>query len=415
MSEATGSGEGGGSAVTGGSGGSGSSSGAGRASGPGGSGGTGGRLDPVLARGERLARVRDAMREAGVDVLCCSLGADLPWLTGYEAMPLERITMLVLPVDDEATLVVPALEAPRVAHDARLFAMRPWAESENPIGVIASLVGSRAELAISDRCWSGHLLALQSALPTARWRPASAVTAPLRSVKDAAEIAALEAAGAAADRVAEALLSGEIPLVGRREADVSKELGERLVAEGHHHVNFAIVGSGPNSASPHHEAGERVIREGEAVVCDFGGTLYLGDTVGYCSDTTRTVFTGEPPAEFAELYEVLESAQRQAVEAAVVGASCESVDAAGRQPIEKAGYGEAFIHRIGHGIGIEEHEDPYMVEGNTTPIVPGHAFSVEPGIYLEGRFGARIEDIVVASEVGPIPCNRSDHSLHVVV
>jgi Xaa-Pro aminopeptidase len=371
-------------------------------------------FDPVLTRAERLARTRDAMRAAGVDVLLLSLGADLPWLTGYEAMPLERITMLVLPADDEATLVVPALEAPRVAHDARLFALRPWRETEDPVAIIAGLVGARGELAVADRAWAVHLLALQESLSGAKFRPASDVTAPLRAVKDAAEIAALRAAGAAADRVAAALLAGEIRLVGRTEAEVSKELGRRLVAEGHYKVNFAIVGSGPNSASPHHEPGGRVIAAGDVVVCDFGGALRLDDTVGYCSDITRTVVTGEPDPTFAALYTVLGSAQAAAVEAAVIGTPCEAVDAAGRDPIAAAGYGDAFIHRIGHGIGLEEHEDPYLVSGNATPLAAGNAFSVEPGIYLAGRFGARIEDIVVATEDGPLPCNLADHSLHVV-
>jgi Xaa-Pro aminopeptidase len=371
-------------------------------------------FDPVLARGERLARTRDAMRQAGVDVLLLSLGADLPWLTGYEAMPLERITMLVLPADDDATLVVPALEAPRVNHDARLFSMRPWRETEDPISIIADLVGARSELAISDRSWAVHLLALQQSLAGATFRLASAVTSPLRSVKDVDEIAALQAAGAAADRVAAALLAGEIRLIGRSEAEVSTEIGRRLIVEGHHSVNFAIVGSGPNSASPHHEPGERIIGAGEPVVCDFGGSLRLEDTVGYCSDITRTVVTGDPDPEFAALYSVLEAAQAVAVEAAVVGVRCEAVDAAGRDPITEAGYGDAFIHRIGHGIGIEEHEDPYMVAGNDTAVVAGHAFSVEPGIYLAGRFGARIEDILVATDSGPLRCNVADHSLHVV-
>lgn len=373
-------------------------------------------VDPALARSERMERVRHAMRERGVDALLLSLGADLPWLSGYEAMPLERITLLVMPVDDEATLVVPALEAPRVAHDARLFSLRPWKETEDPIALIASLVGHRRRLAISDRAWAFHVLGLQHALDGADWQPASTVTSPLRSVKDPAEIAALQAAGAAADRVSEALFAGEMRLVGRTEAEVSKEIGERLVAEGHKRANFAIVASGPNSASPHHGAGERVIGEGEPVVCDFGGSYYLGDTVGYCSDTTRTVVTGgrEIDPEWRELYAVLEKAQSEALEAAVVGASCEGVDAVGREIIAAAGYGEAFIHRIGHGIGIEEHEDPYLVSGNSERLVAGNAFSIEPGIYLAGRYGARIEDIAVAAESGPIACNTSDHSLHVV-
>jgi len=370
--------------------------------------------DAVFARAARFSRVRERMREMGVDALLLSLGADLPWLTGYEAMPLERLTMLVFPVDDQATLVVPGLEAPRVAHDPRLFAMRPWAEREQPAEIVAALVGKPKRLAISDRCWASHLLELEREIPSAQWASARAVVGPLRAVKDTQEIAALRAAGAAADQVAASLLAGEIALIGRTEAEVSGELSRRLRESGHDRVNFAIVGSGPNSASPHHEPGARVIGRGEVVVCDFGGSLHLGEGVGYCSDITRTVVTGEPEAEFLELYEVLRLAQEAAVASAVVGTPCEQVDRAGRDPIKAAGYGGAFIHRIGHGIGIEEHEDPYMVEGNPTPLVGGHAFSVEPGIYLSGRFGARIEDIVIATDDGPLACNRADRALTVV-
>ena len=350
------------------------------------------------------------MADVGVDALLLSLGADLPWLTGYEAMPLERLTMLVLPADgDTPTLVVPGLEAPRVEEQADLFALRPWGETEDPVAVVASLVGARRRLAISDRAWATFLIGLQSSIPDATWQRSSVVTSPLRAVKDAAEVAALRAAAAAADRVAAQLLGGEIPLVGRREAEVSADLGRRLRAEGHDKVNFAIVGSGPNAASPHHEPGDRVIGAGEAVVCDFGGTMD-----GYCSDITRTVFTGSPPAEFRELYDVLQGAQAAAVAAATVGTSCEAVDAAARSLIADAGFGDHFIHRTGHGIGLEEHEDPYLVSGNAAPLEPGHAFSIEPGIYLAGRWGARIEDIVVASSSGPDSLNRASHDLHVV-
>lgn len=367
--------------------------------------------DPTAARLARLARVREAMEAEGVDALLLSLGADLPWLSGYEAMPLERLTMLVVPSDGEATLVVPALEAPRVAVDERLFRLRPWQESESPFAIVASLVGERRRLGISDRTWAAHLLALRDVLPQASFFPASRTTSPLRSVKDAAEIAALRAAGAAADRVSEAIFSGEVRLIGRSELEVSREISDRLLAEGHARVNFAIVGSGPNSASPHHAPGPRRIGPGEAVVLDFGGTLHLDDTVGYCSDTTRTVFTGEPAAEFAELYSVLEEAQRVSVGAAVVGQACEEVDRTGREMIAEAGFGEAFLHRIGHGIGIEEHEDPYLVEGNDTVLAPGHAFSIEPGIYLPDRFGMRLEDIVVVRPDGGERLNVASHDL----
>jgi Xaa-Pro aminopeptidase len=370
--------------------------------------------DHSLARATRFARVRDRMRELEVDALLLSLGADMPWLTGYEPMPLERLTMLVVPADDDATLVVPELEASRVDHDPRLYAMRPWSEHEQPAELVAGLVGRRTRLAVSDRCWASHLLELERSIPQARWLTAREVVGPLRAVKDAQEVAVLRAAGKAADAVAEALQGGEIALVGRSEADVSTEISARLAAEGHDRVNFAIVASGPNSASPHHQAGRRVIGRGEVVVCDFGGSLRLGDGVGYCSDITRTVVTGKPDPEFLELFGVLHFAQAAAVAAAVVGTPCEQVDHAGRELINAAGYGKAFIHRIGHGIGIEEHEDPYIVAGNPTPLVAGHAFSVEPGIYLSGRFGARIEDIVIATDAGPLACNQADHFLAVV-
>jgi len=370
--------------------------------------------DPAAARLVRAERVRAAMRAQGVEALLLSIGADLPWLSGYEAMPLERPTVLVFPSDSQATLVVPQLEAPRVVEDERLFALRSYADGEDAVALVASLVGTRSSLAVSDRCWAMLLLELQRALPQASWRRASEVTARLRAVKDASEIAALVAAGAAADRVAEALLAGEIALIGRSEAEVSAELGVRLRAEGHAKVNFAIVGSGPNAASPHHEPGERRIGRGETVVCDFGGTLHLDGDVGYCSDITRTVVTGEPDDELATLYGVLQEAQSAAVAAVRSGVACEEIDRVGRRIIASAGYGDAFIHRIGHGIGIEEHEDPYLVEGNSALLRSGHAFSVEPGIYLSGRMGARIEDIVVAIAGGALACNTADHALHVV-
>ncbi|MGH9054484.1 MAG: aminopeptidase P family protein [Acidimicrobiales bacterium] len=359
---------------------------------------------------ERAERVRRRMRDLGIEVLLLSLGADLPWLTGYDAMPLERLTMLVAPSDAPATLVVPLLEAPRVREAPEVFTVRPWEEHEDPVAIVAELAGRRRRMAVSDRTWATFVLALQRALPGVDWSPSSTVTAPLRAVKDPEEVEALASASSAADRVAGRLLAGDIPLVGRSERDVSLELGRQLIEEGHQKVNFAIVGSGPNSASPHHDAGSRVIGPAEPVVCDFGGTMD-----GYCSDVTRTVWTGAsaPPAEFAEMYSLLQRAQAAGVAAATVRTACSVVDAAARGVIAGGGYGEAFIHRTGHGIGVEEHEDPYIVAGNDTAIVAGHAFSVEPGIYLAGRYGARIEDIVVATDAGPRPLNVVSHDLTV--
>lgn len=363
-------------------------------------------------RAARLQRVQKRMEELGVDVMLLSLGADLPWLTGYEAMPLERLTMLVVPRDDLATLVVPRLEAPRVEEDLDVFRVRPWSEHEDPIQLVAALAGvagALEEVAVSDRTWATFVLALQATMPAAYWRPASQITGPLRAVKDDDEVEALAAASAAADRVATQLLGGDVPLIGRTEWEVSQDIGRRLVAEGHQKVNFAIVGSGPNSASPHHEPAGRRIQAGEPVVCDFGGTMD-----GYCSDITRTVWTGEPSIEQRNIYDVLQEAQAAGVAAARIGVSCEAVDDAPRRIIADAGYGDAFIHRTGHGIGLEEHEDPYIVEGNATPLEAGHAFSVEPGIYLSGRWGARIEDIVVATPGGPRSLNAVTHDLTVV-
>ena len=364
----------------------------------------------------RLARAHEAMSITGVDALLLSLGADLPWLSGYVAMPLERLTMLVVPAagsNEQATLVVPALEAPRVTPVPEVFSIRPWGEMEDPVEIVASLVrrctGTAPALAISDRAWATFLLQLEAALPDATWRTASTVTAPLRAIKDAAEVEALAKAAAAADRVAASLLGGEIALVRRTEREVSAELSRRLLEEGNEKVNFAIVGSGPNSASPHHEPGERVIQPREPVVCDFGGTLE-----GYCSDITRTVFTGEPSRELAKIYGVVAKAQAAGVVAAQVGELCSGVDGAARRVIDDAGFGEYFVHRTGHGIGLEEHEDPYMVAGNSTPLTAGNAFSVEPGIYVPDRYGVRIEDIVVATMRGPRPLNLADHALTVV-
>ncbi len=363
---------------------------------------------------ERLDQAQALMVEQGVDVLMLSVGADLPYFCGYEAMPLERLTMLVVPRDAAATLVVPRLEAPRVTERPDVFGIRPWDETEDPVAIVADLAGSARTAAVGDQMWSRFLVELMEATPSVSWRRASEVTAPIRSVKDTGEIERLRAAGAAVDRIAARLQQGETELVGRTEAEVSAELGRQILAEGHHRVNFAIVAAGPNAASPHHEPGSRLIGAGEVVLCDFGGTMVGDDGVGYCSDITRCVYTAEPPAEFSELYDVLFSAQAAAVAAAAVGTAAQDVDRTARSLIAAAGYGEYFVHRTGHGIGTEAHEDPYIVEGNPEPLIAGNAFSVEPGIYVPGRWGARLEDIVAASPAGPDPLNRADHRLAVV-
>jgi Xaa-Pro aminopeptidase len=374
---------------------------------------------------ERLAAAARAAAERGFDALLVGVGPDLRYLTGYGAMPLERLTMLVVH-PGPARLVVPLLEEP--AARAAVGSSVPivtWGETDDPHALVAGFargvaaagsaagVAATLRVAVSDRLWASHLLRLQAALPGASFVPASSVLRELRMVKDLWEVERLRAAARAADRVVAAIAAG--PLVGRTEVDVAREVRERLVDEGHEVAEFAIVASGPNSASPHHEASERVIRAGEPIVLDIGGLL-----AGYGSDITRTLWvTGGVPAngpddEFLRLFGLVREAQAEASSAVRPGMPAERLDAVARGIIAAGGYGDRFIHRLGHGIGLEVHEDPYLVEGNSEPLVEGSAFSVEPGIYLEGRYGARIEDIVVCGPSGPIVLNEAPHDLYVV-
>jgi Xaa-Pro aminopeptidase len=356
----------------------------------------------------RISRVRDEMARQDVDVLLLSAGPDLPYLTGYEAMPLPRLTMLVLPRSGDVRLVVPKLEAPRVETGEALFELVPWPDGDDPITLVAAMLGGARTIAVGDQTWARFVLDLQRTLPRdVRWSRAHDVTTPVRVVKDDEEIARLQRAASAVDTVAVAMR--DQPFAGRREIDVHRELVDRMLELGHQRANFAIVGAAANAASPHHEPTERVIDDGDVVLCDFGGTMD-----GYCSDITRMFSVGTPPSEVVDAYAVLHEAQEAGVRAAVVGAPCESVDAAARNVITAAGFGEQFVHRTGHGIGTEAHEDPYMVAGNTETIVAGHAFSVEPGIYLTGRFGLRLEDIVVATAEGPRRLNEAPRDIAIV-
>jgi len=359
---------------------------------------------------ERLERARQAMRAQGVDVALLSLGLDMPYLTGYNAMPLERLTMLVLPANGDAVMVIPRLEAPRVQPMPNVFSLHPWNETDDPVAITAELVRSAAPssrvVAVGDQMWARFLVDLMPLLPNTQYRRSVDVIGSLRMRKDSAEIEALRAAGSAVDKIAAELQAGRIALVGRTEAQVSADLSARIIAQGHDVVNFAIVAAGENAASPHHHPGSRVIQPNEIVLCDFGGTMN-----GYCSDITRCVYTGEPSSEVAEAYAVLFEAEAAAVRAATVGTPCEEVDAVARRVITAAGFGEYFIHRTGHGIGLDAHEDPYIVSGNSLALEAGHAFSIEPGIYMPGKWGMRLEDIVVATIDGPDSMNHADHHL----
>jgi Xaa-Pro aminopeptidase len=364
---------------------------------------------------ERLARAGAATETAGLAATLIGVGSDLRYLTGYAAMPLERLTVLVLRPGEAPVIVVPRLERGAAEEGLRTtIEIRTWEETDDPYQLAASGIARSGRVAISDSMLAMHLLGIQRALGSdAHYEVASTILRDLRMRKDPEEIALLREAAHAADRVVGQIAGGR--LVGRTEADVAREVRQRLIDEGHDEAMFAIVASGPNSASPHHEASDRVIRAGEPIVLDIGGTLG-----GYGSDMTRTIWvtggdaTNGPSEPFRHLFNVLHTAQSAATAAVRPGVPCESIDASARTIIDAEGYGEAFFHRTGHGIGLDGHEDPYLVAGNHLLLDAGMAFSVEPGIYLSGEFGARIEDIVVCGDDGPIVLNEAPRELLVV-
>lgn len=354
---------------------------------------------------ERIARARAAMAGQGVDALLLSVGSDLPYLTGYRAMANERLTMLVLTASD-AVVVVPELEAPRIV-DREGLEVRPWGESEDPAAIVASVVGAPESILVGSETWSRFTLALEGHLDGSRFSDAEPLMAGLRIIKDEAEAAALRTAGAQVDSVAAQLADERFS--SRSEIDLSRRIAELTLAAGHDAAGFAIVASGPNGASPHHEPGDRVMGIGDVVVVDFGGQLN-----GYWSDTSRTFSIGEPDDEIVEAYGVLAAAQEAAVAAVAPGVAAEALDAAARRIIDDAGYGAWFIHRTGHGIGMDVHEQPYLVAGNADPVQAGMAFSIEPGIYPPQRWGMRIEDIVLVTSDGVERLNNSSRRLVVV-
>ncbi len=361
---------------------------------------------------DRIDRARQAAGAAGLDALLVTPGADMRYLTGYHALPLERLTCLVIPVDGDPVLVVPGLEkAAAEASPASGLGLEilGWAETDDPYALVAErLPKGVRRVAVDNHMWAEKVLAFQAALPGAEQSLAGEVLRPLRMRKSPAEIEALRRAGAAIDRVHRRM--GEWLRPGRAEREVARDIAEAIIEAGHVTCDFVIVGSGPNGASPHHEVSDRVIRPGDPVVVDIGGTTHDG----YCSDSTRTYAVGEPHDDFRELYAVLRRAQQAQTEAIRPGLTAQELDAVGRDIIEDAGYGDHFIHRTGHGIGLETHEDPYIVAGNELPLEPGMAFSVEPGIYLPGRFGARIEDIAVCTPEGGERLNLTGRDLVVL-
>jgi len=357
----------------------------------------------------RMARAADSAAEAGLAGVIVAPGPDLVHLTGYRPVSTERLTLLVLRAGEEPVLVVPTLEAPdaAAAAGAPALALRDWTDGKDPYAVAAPLLGDRGRFGVSDNAWAMHLLGLQRALPDTTYTSLTEALPMLRAVKDAAELERLAAAGAAADATYEEIL--KVRFSGRRETDVAADLAALLQHFGHSQVDFTVVGSGPNGANPHHEAGTRTIERGDMVVLDFGGLKH-----GYGSDTSRTVHVGEPTAEEQRVHDIVREAQQAGCAAVRPGVACQEIDRAARAVILEFGYGERFIHRTGHGIGVTTHEPPYMIEGEEQPLVPGMCFSVEPGIYLPGRFGVRIEDIVTVTEDGGRRLNATPRELAVV-
>jgi D-alanyl-D-alanine dipeptidase len=358
---------------------------------------------------DRRTRAAVKLRERGFGALLVSPGPDLFYLAGYQMFPSERLTCLVLDRDGKATLVCPELEGPRAAVAAPDIARSTWGETDDPFAAVAALVRASGAVAVADQMWAALFLKLQAALPDRTFAPASEITRELRMRKDPAELEALRLVSESADRAYARMLDRSF--AGRTEREIGADLAELLRAEGHDEVGFTIVASGANGASPHHETGDRRIAEGDTIVLDFGGAMR-----GYRSDITRTVHVGATAGrEEQKVHDVVRRSQEAGYAAARKEASAESVDTAARRVIVDAGYGEFFIHRTGHGIGLEGHEHPYLVRGNRERLEPGMAFSIEPGIYLPGRFGVRIEDIAVIDADGSArPLNRADHAFATV-
>ncbi|CQD15633.1 dipeptidase PepE [Mycobacterium lentiflavum] len=362
----------------------------------------------VYAR--RLAAAAAATAEAGLGGLVITPGYDLRYLSGSRAQTFERLTALVVPASGDPTVVVPRLELASLKGSAIAelgLAVRDWVDGDDPYQLVLAALGGPAAVAVTDSMPALHLLPLAGLLGVSPVL-ATDILRTLRMVKEECEIDALRKAGSAIDRVHARVPEFLIP--GRTEADVAADIAEAIVAEGHSDVSFIIVGSGPHGADPHHSYSDRELQTGDIVVVDIGGAY----EPGYHSDSTRTYSLGEPDAVVAEQYSLLQRAQRAAYDAVRPGVTASQVDAAARDVLTEAGLGEFFVHRTGHGIGLSVHEEPYIVKGNDLPLTAGMAFSIEPGIYFPGRWGARIEDIVVVTEDGALPVNNRPHELVVV-
>jgi len=358
----------------------------------------------------RLDRASVLAAEAGLDAVIVGPGPDLQYLVGVEGDTIERLTALVLGPGIAPTVIVPRMELAKVrttAVGSLGMALSDWVDGENPYDLVAAAAGTVARVGVSDALPALHVIPIGERLG-ARLERATPVLREGRMIKDAAEIAELRRAGEAIDAVHRRV--PEWLRAGRTEREVAADIAEAIVAEGHRTVEFVIVGSGPNGADPHHEVSDRVIEDGDIVVVDIGGAV----PSGYNSDSTRTYVVGTPDPEAAARIAVLVQAQQAAVDAARPGATASEVDGAARQVLADAGLADAFLHRTGHGIGVSVHEEPYIAPGNDLVLREGMAFSIEPGIYFAGSWGARIEDIVVLTVDGCERLNTAEHSLRSV-
>lgn len=364
---------------------------------------------------EIISRLQQVLPEHGVAAMVITPGADLRYVAGYDAKPLERLTALVIPVAGSAFMVAPELESHEALSSAFGTAggeVITWGETEDPFAIVASRISALppGALAVDDHMWAERVLRLRALLPDRDQIAAGEILRGMRVMKTEQEIACLQEAADAIDAV-----HAQVPSIlrpGITEAEAGALIADAILKAGHVSVDFVIVGSGPNGASPHHSVSDRVMQVGDPVVVDIGGTM----PSGYCSDCTRTYVLGEPAAEYQAAYDVLLSAQQQASNFVAPGRSCESIDGRAREVMASFSFGgaplaEYFIHRIGHGIGLESHEEPYLVQGNELQLQPGMAFSVEPGFYISGKYGARIEDIVVCTPDGVRSLNSRPREL----
>jgi Xaa-Pro aminopeptidase len=362
----------------------------------------------------RIDACQRRLERVDADLVVCFPSPNLTYLTGFSESPSERHLLLFVPRRGEATIVAPAMYAEQLdglADDVRL-----WDDDADPLAAVdgalsATLETDAPSILLDDRMWTTFNHDLRALRPDADFGLASAVLEPLRVRKDEVELEALRRAGALADRVSTEIRSRGEVLVGLTEAALASEIDRLLTADGGIEPAFeTIVAAGPNGARPHHHAGEHEIRAGEPIVLDFGAFVAADldtGTARYPGDQTRTIVVGEPQADYERVHDVVTEAQQAAVDAVEPGVAAGEIDRVARSVIEDAGYGDAFVHRTGHGVGLEVHEAPYIVGGNDRELEPGMVFSVEPGVYLEGRFGVRIEDLVVVTDEG---CERLNDS-----